>query len=193
MQVEPQITFKGLETSPALEALIRRRIDKLGRKHPRITRCRVVVEAAHRGTRSPKVPLSVCVEVEVPGRNTIVAKDGQQRHEMKDDYTAALNNAFDAAERQLAKLNAIQDGDVKASEAAPQSGMIVRLFPDENYGFIELDNSPELHFTRNAVVGGNFDELRVGMLVQVTRATGEGPMGPQASTVRLLDRAQTPE
>jgi len=193
MQVEPQITFKGLETSPALEALIRRRIDKLGRKHPRITRCRVVVEAAHRGTQSPKVPLSVCVEVEVPGRNTIVAKDGQQRHEMKDDYTAALNNAFDAAERQLAKLNDIQDGDVKASETAPQSGMIVRLFPDQNYGFIELDNSPELYFTRNTVVGGNFDELRVGMLVQVTRATAEGPMGPQASAVRLLDRAQTPE
>jgi hypothetical protein len=29
--------------------------------------------------------------------------------------------------------------------------------------------------------------------VQVTRATDEGPMGPQASSVRLLDRARTPE
>ena len=70
--------------------------------------------------------------------------------------------------------------------------MIVRLFPEQNYGFVELDNSPELYFTRNAVVTGTFDELREGMLVHVTRATAEGPMGPQASSVRLLNRAQSP-
>ena len=66
--------------------------------------------------------------------------------------------------------------------------MVVRLFPEQNYGFIEMDNSPELYFTRNAVDGGDFAELKVGMMVQVTRATEEGPMGPQASSVRLLDR-----
>ncbi len=30
------------------------------------------------------------------------------------------------------------------------------------------------------------------MLVQVTLANDEGPMGPQASSVRLLDKAMTP-
>jgi hypothetical protein len=70
--------------------------------------------------------------------------------------------------------------------------MVVRLFPRQNYGFVEIDGSPELYFTRNAVVGGDFDELAVGMMVQVTRATDEGPMGPQASSVRLLDRSRTP-
>jgi ribosome-associated translation inhibitor RaiA/cold shock CspA family protein len=193
MQVEPQITFKGLATSPALEALIRQRINALERMHPRITSCRVVVETPHRAAQSAKLPLRIAVEVGVPGRNTIVAKDTQERHEMKEDHTAALNNAFDAVERQLKRIADVQDGDIKASESAPQSGMIVRLFPDQNYGFVEMDNSPELYFTRNAVVGGDFDELRVGMLVQVTRATDEGPMGPQASSVRLLDRARTPE
>jgi uncharacterized membrane protein len=59
-------------------------------------------------------------------------------------------------------------------------------------GFIEIDNLTELYFTRNAVVSGNFDELEPGMIVQVTRATDEGPMGPQASSVRLLDRSRTP-
>ena len=70
--------------------------------------------------------------------------------------------------------------------------MVVRLYPDQNYGFIEVDNSPELYFTRNAVVGADYDELKVGMMVQVTPATSEGPMGPQASSVRLLDRNRTP-
>ncbi len=192
MQVEPQITFKGLETSPALEALIRQRIGHLGRMHPRITSCRVVIEAPHRAAETAKPPLRVIVEVAVPGRNTVVAKDAQQRHEAKEDLAVPLNNAFDAVERQLEKINDLQAGDVRVQEAVRESGMIVRLFPEQSYGFVEIDNSPELYFTRNAVVGGDFDELQVGMLVQVTRATEEGPMGPQASSIRLLDRARTP-
>jgi cold shock CspA family protein len=70
--------------------------------------------------------------------------------------------------------------------------MVVRLFAEQSYGFVEIDISPELYFTRNAVTGGDFDELEEGMVVQVTRATDEGPMGPQASSVRLLDRSKTP-
>jgi ribosome-associated translation inhibitor RaiA len=88
MQVQPQITFKGLRTSPALEDLIRQRIGHLERMHPRITSCRVVVEAPHRAAETAKVPLRVAVEVEVPGRNTIVAKDAQERHEATVDHTA---------------------------------------------------------------------------------------------------------
>jgi ribosome-associated translation inhibitor RaiA/cold shock CspA family protein len=192
MQVEPQITFKGLETSPAFEALIRQRIDGLEQMHPHIIRCRVVVEAPHRGSETAKVPLQVAVEVDVPGRPTLVAKDAQERHEAKEDHTAPLNNAFDAVERQLEKIDDIQNREVKTSEAAPQSGMVVRLFAEQSYGFVEVDNSPELYFTRNAVTGGDFDDLEVGMLVHVTRATDEGPMGPQASSIKLLDKAKTP-
>jgi hypothetical protein len=36
------------------------------------------------------------------------------------------------------------------------------------------------------VTDGSFDELKVGTMVQVTTATGEGPMGPQASSVEIL-------
>jgi cold shock CspA family protein len=70
--------------------------------------------------------------------------------------------------------------------------MIMRLFPDQGYGFIEIDGSPELYFTRNAVTRDGFNQLEIGMIVQVTRAPGEGPMGPQASSVRLLDRKKAP-
>ena len=64
------------------------------------------------------------------------------------------------------------------------TGKIARLFPDRDYGFVEVVGSPQLHFTRNAVTSGAFDDLEVGMMVHITRASGEGPMGPQASTVR---------
>jgi len=191
MQVEPQITFKGIETSPAMEALIRERIDALERFHPRVTSCRVVVDAPHRGSETVKVPLSVTVEVELPGRNTVVGKDEEDRHEAREDHTVPMNKAFDAVERQLKKIADIQHGEVQNAEASPQQGMIVRLFPRQSHGFVQIDGSPELYFTRNAVIG-DFDELREGMLVQVTRATEEGPMGPQASSVRLLERSSTP-
>jgi len=187
-----QITYKGMESSPTFDALIRERVEALERLHPRITRCRVVVEIPHRSSESAKVPLAVSVEVEIPNRNTIIGKDAQDRREMKDDQTTALNKAFEAVERQLNKIADLQDQDVKRHESDAANGMVVGLFPEQGYGFIELDNSPELYFTRNAVANGEFDTLEVGMMVQVTRATTEGPMGPQASCVRLFDKLKTP-
>jgi cold shock CspA family protein/ribosome-associated translation inhibitor RaiA len=181
-----------MESSPAFEAVIRQLVDALERLHPRITGCRVVVEIPHRGANSTKVPVGVAIEVDVPGHNTIFGKDIQERHEAKADHTAPLNNAFDAVERQLEKISDMQIANAKGTEAAPQSGMVVRLFAEQGYGFVEIDNSPELYFTRNAVIGGDFDELEPGMVVQVTRATDAGPLGPQASSVRLLDRSKAP-
>jgi ribosome-associated translation inhibitor RaiA/cold shock CspA family protein len=192
MQRPLQITFKDMESSPALEALIRQRVGHLETLYPRLVGCRVVVEIPHRGSETAKVPIAVSVEADVPGRGPIIGRDSEGRREAKQDHTAALNNAFDAVERQLEKISDRQHGEAKLHVSAGQTGMVVRLFPDQSYGFIQIDSAPELYFTRNAVAGGDFDELRVGMMVQVTRATEEGPMGPQASSVRLLDRSRTP-
>ena len=185
METPLQITFKGLESSPSVEALIRKRAAALERAHPRIVSCRVVVDVPHRSTESVKVPLEIAVEVGVPGRKTVFAKDATERHEMKTDYMAAINNAFEAVERQLTKITDVQSRDVKQHAATGESGVIVGLFPQQNYGFIEIKGSPDLYFTRYAVIGSDFDDLEVGMLVHVTRAMTEGPMGPQASSVRV--------
>jgi len=151
-----------------------------------------VVEVPHRSPETAKVPIAITVEADVPGRGPIIGKDEEERREAKEDHTAALNNAFEAVERQLDKLADIRSQEVTSRIADGQSGMVVRLFPDQSYGFVEIDNAPELYFTRNAVVGGKFDELQIGMMVQVTRAADEGPMGPQASSIRLLDRSKAP-
>lgn len=181
-----------MDTSPALEALIRQRAEHLETLYPRLVGCRVVVEVPHRGSETAKVPISVSVEADVPGHGPVIGRDTEDRREAKQDHTAALNHAFDAVERQLDRIGDRQHGRVKPHEDAGQSGVVVRLFPEQSYGFVEIDNSPELYFTRNAVVGGDFDELKVGMMVQVTRAGDEGPMGPQARSVRILDRSRAP-
>ena len=99
-----QITFKGMDSSPALEALIRQRVDHLQTLYPRLVGCRVVVETPHRASETAKVPIAISVEADVPGRGPVIAKDEEYRRESKQDHTAAVNNAFDAVERQLERI-----------------------------------------------------------------------------------------
>ncbi|HLT76185.1 MAG TPA: HPF/RaiA family ribosome-associated protein [Ferrovibrio sp.] len=192
MEKPLQIAFKDLDSSPYLEGLIRERVSRLERFHNRIIGCRVVVDIPHRSPRSAKQPIGISVEVEVPGRNTIVAKDEENRHDTKNDQTVVINRVFDAVQRQLEDAVEIQRGDVKLHDGEMETGLVVRLFPEQNYGFIEVKGAPDLYFTRNAVTGGDFDDLSIGTIVQVTRATAEGPMGPQASSVRLLNARRSP-
>lgn len=192
MKTPLRIVYKGTETSPAFDSLIRERAARLERLHPRITGCRVVVEVPYRKSVAGKVPVEVVVEVDVPGRNMVVGRDLEERREMKVDHTASVNHAFDAVERQLAKIaDVLQDQEVRQHDAVGESGLVVKMFPEQSYGFIEIKDSTTLYFTRNAVVDDAFDDLEVGMIVHVTRATTEGPMGPQASSVRLLGRARS--
>jgi ribosome-associated translation inhibitor RaiA len=141
MQRPPQITLKGMGNSPVPEALIRERVDHLETLYPRLIGCRVVVEVPHRKSESAKIQIAVSVEADIPGRGLVIGKGEEERRGAKDDHTAALNNAFEAVERRLAKLADIQNDDIKPQESTPQSGMIVRLFPEQNYGFVEIDNS----------------------------------------------------
>jgi len=181
-----QIAFKNVETSASLETLIRERVERLQRFHPHITGARVVVEVPHRSAEGNKPPLGIAVEIDVPGRNTVVAKGQQERREMKGDSTAVVNRVFEAAERQLEQIQSIRKGEVKQHGSVGDTGVVVRIFPDQNYGFIEVKDSPDLYFTSDVVTTGTFNSIKVGSIVHVTRAAAEGPMGPQASSVKLM-------
>lgn len=181
-----QIAFKNVESSASLETLIRERVERLQRFHPHITGARVVVEVPHRSPESGKVPLGIAVEIDVPGRNTVIAKGEQDRREMKGDQTAVVNRVFEAAERQLEQIQAIRNGEVKQHGSAGDTGVVVRIFPDQNYGFIEVKGSPDLYFSSDVMANGDFKTIKVGTVVHLTRAAAEGPMGPQASSVKLM-------
>jgi ribosome-associated translation inhibitor RaiA len=182
-----QIAFRNMESSEAVEALVREKVARLERFHPAIIGCRVVVEVPHRSSESGKVALGISVEVEVAGKPLIVGRAEEDRREAKGDQTRAITRAFDAVQRQLEDASNVQMGVVKQHGSAGETGVVVRLFPEQDYGFVEVKGSPDLYFTRNAVVGGLFDRIEAGVMVEVTRATSEGPMGPQASSVRVLE------
>jgi ribosomal subunit interface protein len=183
MQKPLEIAFRDLDPSDFIRGLVEEQVERLERFHPNIIGCRVVIEAPHRSAEGHNPLLGISIEVDVPARPRIVAKEQEEQRAMKGDHLAAINRAFEAVERQLEELKDKQRGEVKSHDNARQTGSVVRLFPEQGYGFIEIAGGPELYFTRNAAIDGSFDHLEVGTMVQVTRAHGEGPMGPQASSV----------
>lgn len=112
-----QIVFKGMETSPAIEARIRERTARLERFHHRMISCRVVVEADHRSAEGFKPPVAVQVEVRIP-KHTLIAKESESQRDMKNDALAFINRAFDVIQRQLEDEARIMRGDVKQHDQA---------------------------------------------------------------------------
>ena len=113
MEREPQITFKNIATSEALEQLIRERIERLEKFHSHIVGCRVVVEEPHSSPERGKAALAISVEVDIAGRPRIVVKRSEEQHEAKGDRYAFMNWAFDAVQRQLEDTAAKQNREVK--------------------------------------------------------------------------------
>ncbi|VFU10347.1 HPF/RaiA family ribosome-associated protein [Methylocella tundrae] len=183
-----QIVFRDIQHSEALAKLIEERVQRLEHIYAHIIGCRVVAGASHRGPRNTVAPLALCVEVEVPGRPLIVAKSEAKR---KGQQNTLVHRVFDAVQRQLEQLAEIIKGNVKRHENGIESGVVVRLFPEQDHGFVEVKGGPDLYFSRSCVMRGSFDNLKIGAMVHFTRAAAEGVMGPQASAVYVLEQRET--
>lgn len=181
MQVPVQITFRGMDTSPAVEARIRDKVQKLETFHDRITSCRVVVEAPHRRHQKGKLYL-ISIDVTVPG-SELVVNTGKRFNRSHEDVYVALRDAFNAMRRQLEEYARESRGQVKSHDVPPH-GVILRLFPD--HGFIGTPEQGEIYFHRNSVVDGQFDRLEEG--AEVRFAATEGEKGLQATTVHPLGK-----
>ena len=70
MQIPLQITYRGMSSSPSVDALITERTHKLERFSDRIVRCHVIIDVPHRHHRQGR-HFSVHVDVTTPlGRTT---------------------------------------------------------------------------------------------------------------------------
>lgn len=180
MPVELQISFRGMEPSPAVEAQVRRHAEELERFSDRLLGCRIVIEEVNADHREGRI-YGVRIDLAVPGGPVIVNREPGQHHAHEDIYVA-IRDAFDAARRRLEDHMRRLDGKVKQHEA-PTIGRIVRLFPDRGYGFLETETGDEVYVHRNSVIGGAFDTLKLGDRVRYVIDPTNGEQGPQASTV----------
>ena len=99
MALTPQITYRNLDPSPALNATIERQARRVGQLFDRITQLRVTIEAVSPRHRKG-FQFHVHLELGVPGPDLIVSRnsDGDRANE---DAFVAVRDAFRALRRQL--------------------------------------------------------------------------------------------
>jgi ribosomal subunit interface protein len=188
MQVPLQITFRHMDSSDALAALIRERVEELERFCDRIISCHVVVERQH--PRREGNLFRVRVDLGVPGREIVVGRDPAAHHAHEDPYVA-VRDAFDAVRRLVEDYVRERRGEVKL-HGVPDHGRVARLIAGQDYGFIATPDGGEIYFHRNSVVNGGFEKLEVGDEVRFVVQERESPKGPQASTVVPLGKHHLP-
>lgn len=183
MKLPLQITFRGLESSAAIEADIREKAAKLDRFSPDIMGCRVVVEARHKRHQEGNL-YHVRVDLTVPGREIVTSRE-RTLHLAHADAYVAVRDAFDEARRQLEDYERFRRQQVKAHEV-PDHGKVVRLDFEGGFGFIETADGREVYFHRNSVLRTPFERLEAGQQVRFDEEMGE--KGPQATTVRVVGK-----
>ncbi len=95
----------------------------------------------------------------------------------------ALDESLDAFEREVRRMRHRRQDRLKVRAAGPPDlGVVDRLFPERDHGFILTDGGERIYFHRNAVKHGmEFDRLEEGTRVALNVEAGD--KGPQASVV----------
>lgn len=185
MQQALQITFRGMEVSPALEARVHELAQRLERFDPNMTSCHVIVEQASRHQQQGGL-YEVHIRIGTPGGEVFVSRAAPQDQAHEDPYVA-VRDAFDAAARKLEDHVRTHDHRKRVHET-PSHGVVRRLFPQDGYGFVETSDGLEVYFHENAVLDRGFDKLSVGDEVRIEIAGKESSKGPQATAVRKIGK-----
>lgn len=180
MQIQPRITLLDVPQSQAIETDIRDKIEKLETFYPHMTRCDVVIKQEQKHTHTGKL-YRPRITVSVPGEKINV------NHACNEDVYVALRDAFSATRRRLQEYSCRQHGNIKHHEL-PLRGRILRIFPEEEFGFIEAQED-EYYFNVFNVTNANFDLLKPGMTVDFIAANDAD--GYQAKRVKLIKKHKT--
>ena len=207
MKIPLQITFRNMPPSEAIENNVREKAAKLDSLYDGIMSCRIIIEAPHRHHHKGKA-YQVSIDMTVPGgelvvnrapkrldaaktprpeelENDLTESHAPSKHGAHEDPYVAIRDAFNAAARKLQDHARRKRGKVKLHEPAAVA-RVIRLFPIEDYGFLQTPDGRELYFHKNTVLARGFDRLEVG--TEVFFAEEPGEKGPQASTVRVVGR-----
>ena len=179
-----EITFHHCQHSDAVEAEIRRHAEKLEKRFPHMTGCRVSVEALHNQNGTGKA-WDVHVVLAMPGRDLAVSHaphHTKERHARPDVHTA-VREAFKAAERQLDTYKGKPRQDMTAPSGSAVTGQVAQMLPEADHGFILNNLGTQLYFHRDSLTRGGFDKLQVGDKVHYVEQ--EGDTGPHATKVWL--------
>jgi ribosomal subunit interface protein len=106
MQAPNEITFRGMEPSPSVEAAVATYVERLGHVCDRIQHCHVWIDQPHHHRRRG-AEFQVKITLAIPGAEIAVT------HEEHSDVYLALADAFTAVRRQLQDHVRIRRGEIK--------------------------------------------------------------------------------
>lgn len=185
MQTPVKVAYRHLRSSAAVTELVKEKVKKLERYFDRVTACTVTLESPDKHHLHGR-HYRVRIEMRVPGETLVVGRDPKASRVHQDLY-AAIQSAFREAKRQLQDHARRFDHRVRAravtTHAEPPRAVVLRLFPQEGFGFLQAPDGREIYFHQRSVLKGAFDRLKVGDEVRYAEEPGEE--GPQASTVAL--------
>ena len=181
MPADVQISFRGMESSPSVEAQVRRRAEGLQQFSDRVSACRVMLEAAHRRHRQGTI-YHVRVDLTAPGGEVVVGRGARRgscaRGPARLDWRCIRCRPPPASGPTPARW------PTKLSRRSDRPDR--RVFAERDYAFLETDEGEEIYIHRNAVVDGGFDRLKVGDHVRfvVDLDEGESCQGKHRHTAR---------
>lgn len=181
METEPQIVFEHMESSEALRQRVLQELADLERVFDRITSARVSLNAPPREHRKGYL-YRTNIHLVLPGGREVAVSSNPHEDRAEHDMYSSIQDAFAVARRQLQDEVRLMEG--KANAAGPeQAGQVVRIFPDQGYGFIETPSGHEVFFSQRKVRHNGFREMQVGTPVYFEEELGDE--GPLASSVRI--------
>lgn len=189
MKVGLEVTYRDIERTEAIDALIEEKIAKLERLCSYINSCHIAIERVN-GRPSHGSPYRVRIDLTLPPSHELVADSNPSDTNQSVALDTVIRDAFSKMERQL-KEQTRQQREAEKSQinTSPQdmTALVTKLFREDGYGFIKALDGEEIYFHRNSVIHDDFDRLEVGTGVRYVESEGE--QGPQASTVQIVDKA----
>ena len=168
--MELQIEGRHTDVEPDVQEWITERLEELNASHDDILHARVTLvqhERHQQGSQEARAFLTLS------GKTLTVTRTA-------DTMDEALYQMVDVLSRELHDFRSIRQQTVKTPGPRPR-GRIARLFPDRGYGFIETESHRDVYFHANSVHEVAFDQLEVGMSVELDIESGHS--GPQATRV----------
>jgi ribosomal subunit interface protein len=167
-----QVYIEGQHTDiqPELRERITQRLEELNAQHDDILHARVALD---KDTHHQQGVDEARILLTLSGKMLTAKKTAPSLYD-------AANAALETVERELKEFRHQRRGVVK--EPGPRiRGRILRVFRDRGYGFAETETYQEVYFHANSVHGIAFEELEVGMAMDLEIEAGA--KGPQASRI----------
>lgn len=187
MEIPLEIAFKGIDSSDPVQDRIRQEASQLNRYRGRVTSIRVTIEKPHH-EHHRKAPFDVRIHLGLRGPQAVDVSHEPGNFQNHQDPLIAIRDAFAAALKQLEHILQKQTQKMRWLRDVSPFGRVTKLFPEDGYGFIEIEDGTEVYFSRRGVLKPGYDWLTIGTEVRFNVRMSE--FGPYASSILAVGEQQ---